>query len=60
MNFTSENPLKYAKKVNDLHKGWTLAGIARCAITRAISSFEENLNDSLTSADFMKYVIALY
>ena len=61
-NFRSETALKYAKKVNDHHKGWTLCRIARKAITQElILPFVRHQmaqqEPHLSPEDFFKYVM---
>ena len=62
MNFRSELALKYAQKVSDHHKGWTLCRIARESVCRElVVSFErkklEAGQQNLTAKYLFRYVM---
>ena len=62
MNFRSEMALKYAQKVSDHHKGWTLCRIARESVCRelVVPFVHEKLEvgqQNLTAKEFFEYVM---
>ena len=61
-NFKSEAALKYAKKVSDHHKGWTLCRIARKAITQElilpfVREQLPNKDPDFSAKNFLKFVM---